>query len=237
MSDDALREALEPFVYAYLKAADPGTSDLDNEQPFHITVPLGACRRASAVHAAAISAPPSDVVGEIDNGSLSSVVCSDAALLAREINDDVMGGEAEIAAAIQRGFDIHRSRVIGEIVAWHRAYATQLRQAADKLSAGNRQTAKRQLATAHERSAGEISRRFGGGAGGWQPIETAPKDGTRILALYGEDNRVDVVTWFDATSRPFWRSIATATVRGERYMRKSQPLYWRPLPPPPEDGE
>jgi len=41
-----LEDAFRPIVEAYLKQVDPGTSDLDNEQPFHITVPLGDLRRA-----------------------------------------------------------------------------------------------------------------------------------------------------------------------------------------------
>lgn len=45
-----LREALRPFVEAYEKAADPiGDSDLYNEQPRHVTVTLGDCRRAASL--------------------------------------------------------------------------------------------------------------------------------------------------------------------------------------------
>ena len=45
---DQIRAALLPFVEAYCKAADPiGDSDLDDEQPRHVTVTLGDCRRAS----------------------------------------------------------------------------------------------------------------------------------------------------------------------------------------------
>jgi len=47
---DAIILALKPFVEAYAAAADPiGDSDLDNEQPRHVTVTLGDCRRASAL--------------------------------------------------------------------------------------------------------------------------------------------------------------------------------------------
>ena len=45
---DAIIQALRPFVEAYARAADPiGDSDLDNEQPRHVTVTLGDCRRAA----------------------------------------------------------------------------------------------------------------------------------------------------------------------------------------------
>jgi len=43
---DQLLTAIAPFAKAYEAAIDPGTSDLDNEQPFHLTVDLGACRKA-----------------------------------------------------------------------------------------------------------------------------------------------------------------------------------------------
>ena len=45
---DKIIRALKPFVEAYAKSADPiGDSDLDNEQPRHVTVTLGYCRRAA----------------------------------------------------------------------------------------------------------------------------------------------------------------------------------------------
>lgn len=45
---DAIIQALRPFVEAYARSADPiGDSDLDNEQPRHVTVTLGDCRRAA----------------------------------------------------------------------------------------------------------------------------------------------------------------------------------------------
>jgi hypothetical protein len=45
---DAIIQALLPFVKAYVKSADPiPDSDLDNEQPRHVTVTLGDCRRAA----------------------------------------------------------------------------------------------------------------------------------------------------------------------------------------------
>lgn len=45
---DAIIQALRPFVEAYARAADPiPDSELDNEQPRHVTVTLGDCRRAA----------------------------------------------------------------------------------------------------------------------------------------------------------------------------------------------
>jgi hypothetical protein len=47
---DKIIRALMPFVEAYARAADPiGDSDLDNEQPRHVTVTLGDCRRAASL--------------------------------------------------------------------------------------------------------------------------------------------------------------------------------------------
>jgi len=46
---ELLRAALRPFAEAYLAKSDPGTSDLDDEQPVAWHVPLGAWRRALAV--------------------------------------------------------------------------------------------------------------------------------------------------------------------------------------------
>jgi len=47
---DAIIQALKPFVQAYARDADPiGDSDLDNEQPRHVTVTLGDCRRAASL--------------------------------------------------------------------------------------------------------------------------------------------------------------------------------------------
>jgi len=47
---DAIIQALRPFVEAYARDADPiGDSDLYDEQPRHVTVTLGDCRRAASL--------------------------------------------------------------------------------------------------------------------------------------------------------------------------------------------
>lgn len=44
-----LTAALRPFVQAYVNArCEISDSDLDNEQPVHVTVTLGDCRKADA---------------------------------------------------------------------------------------------------------------------------------------------------------------------------------------------
>ena len=58
----------------------------------------------------------------------------------------------------------------------------------------------------------------------WQPIENAPKDGTRIIVTY---YGCFCVVYFKDN---YWRE--TITGMGLR----KQPKYWMPLPPQPEDN-
>lgn len=66
------------------------------------------------------------------------------------------------------------------------------------------------------------------GAGTWQPIETAPTDGTPILAFmptyYQGKGGQAVVLWMDYSDRPGWYS-AVASIH--------EPTHWQPLPAPP----
>lgn len=70
---------------------------------------------------------------------------------------------------------------------------------------------------------------MGSGLNDWQPIETAPKDGTRVL-LWCTVNR-GVYAGFYTTGarrrRGFWED-------GEY---KLAPSHWQPSPPPPEGAE
>ena len=68
----------------------------------------------------------------------------------------------------------------------------------------------------------------------WRPIDSAPRDGTRILILrehYGE-MRVDVAKWDDdqyaKKPRPYWSYDQDAC--GVSSMRANQPTHWMPLP-------
>ena len=67
----------------------------------------------------------------------------------------------------------------------------------------------------------------------WQPIETAPKDGTHFLGFWpklecseGENNPCKVRTWYEDGHRhnPFESSYTSPS-----------PTDWMPLPPPPTD--
>ena len=71
----------------------------------------------------------------------------------------------------------------------------------------------------------------------WQPIETAPKDGTLVI-LYGG---------YFGVSLGSWREDDYLAERGEMWLDNSydeystgfaswplEPSHWMPLPPPPE---
>ena len=79
------------------------------------------------------------------------------------------------------------------------------------------------------------------GLGGWQPIETAPKDGTWIL-VYGEgtDDEADTrkvsvaqyTNYLNGTIYDeFWWQFAWYD--GGYYGRFENPTHWMPLPTPP----
>lgn len=58
----------------------------------------------------------------------------------------------------------------------------------------------------------------------WQPIETAPKDGTSVLVYEGGHQAV-----------VFWLGGSAGWSDGEHV--KLSPTHWMPLPPEPENGE
>ena len=60
-------------------------------------------------------------------------------------------------------------------------------------------------------------------AAGWRPIETAPRDGTEVLANTSGLGRV-VVYWDDEESQ--WGT-------GLGYLDRDAPTHWMPLPLPP----
>ena len=69
----------------------------------------------------------------------------------------------------------------------------------------------------------------------WQPIDTAPKDGTWIWAFYPRKFRhwdqYAVARWLDTPgNNSMWWDAA-------EHRDDEQPTHWRPLPPPPTSGE
>ena len=66
----------------------------------------------------------------------------------------------------------------------------------------------------------------------WQPIETAPKDGTRVLLFvppYGPStgHYKDRSNWGPSASN--WYAHAALN-------KEAEPTHWMPLPEPPKDG-
>lgn len=73
----------------------------------------------------------------------------------------------------------------------------------------------------------------------WQPIDTAPQDGTRVLVVYSTKigPRVEIGQWTDerhhSRPQPHWTS-GLAQIWGVVVARKNPPTHWMPLPSPPQ---
>lgn len=65
----------------------------------------------------------------------------------------------------------------------------------------------------------------------WQPIETAPKDGTVVLAITMEAQKPSArVSWFEGDGWVrIWKPEKFAGTGPARWW----PTHWMPLPPPP----
>ena len=64
---------------------------------------------------------------------------------------------------------------------------------------------------------------------GWQPIETAPRDGTRILAIGGGLSEVEVVD-YNAKVGCWNAETVTLDDRDDESDGYNRPTHWRPLP-------
>lgn len=72
---------------------------------------------------------------------------------------------------------------------------------------------------------------------GWRPIETAPKDGTRILVWDGKDGGQQTASWaddFEADGSGAWTDWVPVTLYSGSYLTYS-PSLWQPLPSPPSN--
>lgn len=71
----------------------------------------------------------------------------------------------------------------------------------------------------------------------WQPIETAPKDGTRVLVfcLTGWRSAPHQITVAEYSNLLGW-SLADTGANAEDADLDGPPLYWQPLPSPPPAG-
>lgn len=63
----------------------------------------------------------------------------------------------------------------------------------------------------------------------WQPIATAPKDGTDILIMTGET--MHVVRW-ENVHGDFYYWVVDDNKHGPFTLRGNEPTYWMPLPEP-----
>ena len=80
----------------------------------------------------------------------------------------------------------------------------------------------------------------------WQPIETAPKDGTSIIAMYIHINTeiVHAVFWMDVEEDSpgdpddvGWWTYVWSEVGRSKLEDWMTPTHWMPLPPPPKKGD
>jgi len=72
---------------------------------------------------------------------------------------------------------------------------------------------------------------------GWLPIESAPKDGTRILACGGDCDELQLVAWLNDSSISWKKAMAWCSPDSWQdehggYSTYS-PTHWQPLPAPP----
>jgi Protein of unknown function (DUF551) len=68
----------------------------------------------------------------------------------------------------------------------------------------------------------------------WQPIETAPKDGTEVLMYCpGDIPAVVCGAYVDDPEIPYWRYSESLVAD---VVAEANPTHWMPLPPPPEDA-
>lgn len=63
----------------------------------------------------------------------------------------------------------------------------------------------------------------------WQPIETAPKDGRRFLAVV--DDCVRIAMWTKTSHVPLYGFCLVD--QGAEDCDLCKPTHWMPLPPPP----
>lgn len=68
----------------------------------------------------------------------------------------------------------------------------------------------------------------------WQPIATAPKDGTAILALSRSLGYVIVLWSEDDNERKKWSSSSNWRVKWDGDFLATAPTHWIPIPAPPE---
>ena len=76
---------------------------------------------------------------------------------------------------------------------------------------------------------------FSAGLGAWQPIETAPRDGTEVLVcrVYEDLCRVEYAVAHNYGDGNGWRDMGDLGWAGMTGDDDNQPTHWMPLPAPP----
>ena len=73
----------------------------------------------------------------------------------------------------------------------------------------------------------------------WQPIETAPKDGTRIMVYCPRLGVNCSANWNDdkyaRKPRPYWTHMGEY-LWGKTMVREDQPTHWMPMPEAPAEA-
>ena len=73
----------------------------------------------------------------------------------------------------------------------------------------------------------------------WQPIETAPKDGTNILGYNGEDvTEMIWDDWPDDSGHMGWcrsQFISGGMLDEAHFRVEPEPTHWMPMPEPPKE--
>ena len=82
-----------------------------------------------------------------------------------------------------------------------------------------------------------LALKFNEWLGAWLPIETAPKDGTKILVFCPRLGACGPATWdtcqYAKKPRTFWTHWGER-IFGTTRVRDDQPTHWMPLPAPPQ---
>jgi hypothetical protein len=67
----------------------------------------------------------------------------------------------------------------------------------------------------------------------WKPIESAPRDGTKIIVFVPDakyHEQVGEASWLDSYEEWRWANNSCSCCWGEM---AGKPVMWQPLPPPP----
>lgn len=71
----------------------------------------------------------------------------------------------------------------------------------------------------------------------WQPIETAPRDGTWVLGWLGETEfyraHPNIIAWTKHNHVPIYGWVYSSGSAGDGEVEACEPTHWQPLPPPP----